>query len=387
MGGSEGGAARARGARAAARSAAVPARDLPAARLALDPESSPTMLDPTMVDPLTGDAAAVLLNAVDSMEEALVAYDADGRLLLCNRAFRAMYGYTPEQARPGVHFRELGEIDIRQGNIAVEDEEGEDYLARKAEYRRTLEGSFTVKLRDGRWIRTTDRRMRGGGFVSVHVDVTELEQAQEAMHAAQEEARAHQRELARLNERLERQVEARTRELEAATRLAEERARTDSLTGLRNRGAFFEHAAAVHDRAVRSGRGYAFLMVDIDEFKVINDRHGHLAGDAALGALAETLRGILRAADVAGRIGGEEFAVVLPDTPAEGARRVAERLREAVAETVITEGNVALRLTVSVGIAGHGPHDAAIEDVMARADAALYRAKAQGRNRVVAAPG
>ena len=116
----------------------------------------------------------VLFDAIDSMEEAFVAYDKDGCLIACNSAFRKMYNYTLEQARPGVHFRELGEIDVRQGNVAIGDDIGADYLSRKEAYRRELKGSFTVELKDGRWIRTTDRRMSNGGFVSLQVDITEI---------------------------------------------------------------------------------------------------------------------------------------------------------------------------------------------------------------------
>lgn len=126
----------------------------------------------------------VLTDALNSMEEALVVYDSNGCLLACNQSFLDMYSYSPDQAKAGVHYRELGEIDIRHGNVVVGDEEGQDYLERKAAYRRALQGSFTVKLQDGRWIRTTDRAMPGGGFVSVHVDVTELKVAQEKMRRA-----------------------------------------------------------------------------------------------------------------------------------------------------------------------------------------------------------
>lgn len=327
----------------------------------------------------------VLLYALNSMEEALVAYDADGRLLFCNRAFLVMYGYTPQQARPGVHFRELGEIDIRQGNVVVEDEKGEDYLERKAAYRKSLTGSFTVKLRDGRWIRTTDRRMPNGGFVSVHVDITEIKETQERMCQAQETARLHQEELARLNESLETQVAERTRALERAMREAEALARTDPLTGLKNRRAFFDMARLVHDAAMRYGHRYSVIMVDLDHFKKINDTHGHSVGDRALKAIAETLCGIVRAADVAGRIGGEEFAVVLPETSGQNVVTLAERLRVRISAITVPSGKGALSVTVSIGIADSADGDASVEDVMTRADAALYRAKAEGRNRVAVA--
>lgn len=132
----------------------------------------------------------VLDAALDVLGEAFVIYDADGRLVYCNRTFRDLYGYTEEETRPGVHFRTLGEIDVARGNVVIGDEygDGEAYLARKAEYRRTLQGSFTVQLKDGRWLKTTDRAIPGGGFVSVQADVTELKQAEAAMAAAKLEA-------------------------------------------------------------------------------------------------------------------------------------------------------------------------------------------------------
>ncbi|MCZ7599642.1 MAG: PAS-domain containing protein [Gammaproteobacteria bacterium] len=110
-----------------------------------------------------------LLDALGSIVEAIVIYDADGRLVVCNENFRKLYGYSEDEARPGVHFSELGRIDVERGNVAVGDEygDGEAYLARKAEYRRKLEGSFIVRLRDGRWIKTIDRPVRGGGFASI----------------------------------------------------------------------------------------------------------------------------------------------------------------------------------------------------------------------------
>lgn len=130
-----------------------------------------------------------VLQALDELRDAFVIYDRDGRLVVCNRRFRDLYGYTEEQAHPGVHFRELGEIDVRRGNVIIGDGEGMDgYLERKAEYRRRLSGGFDVLLRDGRWLQTRDRRMPDGGFVSIQTDITETRRASSELRAAKDAA-------------------------------------------------------------------------------------------------------------------------------------------------------------------------------------------------------
>ena len=109
---------------------------------------------------------------------------------MCNKAFREMYNYTQEQARPGVHFRELGKIDARQGNVIIGDDFGADYLERKKSYRESLTRFFTVQLKYGRWIRTNDRRMANGGFVSVQVDITKVKKSEEELQLARRQAEA-----------------------------------------------------------------------------------------------------------------------------------------------------------------------------------------------------
>ena len=309
-------------------------------------------------------------------------YDANGSLQACNRAFLAMYGYTPEEAAPGVHFRALGEIDIRRGNVVVEDEDGGDYLERKAAYRRNLQGSFTVKLQDGRWIRTTDRPMPEGGFVSVHVDITDLKRAQEEILAAQLETRRHEKKLAELNESLESQVAERTRELESAKRLAEQQANTDPLTGINNRRAFFEHASRIHSSARRFNHTYSILVIDIDEFKQVNDNYGHAVGDMVVKQLADTIVQSTRDVDIVGRIGGDEFAAILPETSVNDGAILAERLRLNFVRQPIPVLAETLNFTISIGIADLSELDQTLEDVISNADNALYQAKHQGRNRV-----
>lgn len=131
--------------------------------------------------PTDAQTAKRLIDGLDSMEEAFVIYDKDGYLVECNEAFKKLYDYTAEQARPGVHFRELGVIDIENGNVAIGTTAGEDYLAAKAAYRKKLKGTFDVLLKDGRWIRTRDRAMPGGGFVSVQIEITDQKKAEKTL--------------------------------------------------------------------------------------------------------------------------------------------------------------------------------------------------------------
>jgi diguanylate cyclase (GGDEF)-like protein len=153
----------------------------------------------------------------------------------------------------------------------------------------------------------------------------------------------------------------------------------DSLTGAYRRGRWFERCDTELMRARRFQRPLAVLMVDVDGFKRINDSQGHLAGDVMLAGIADTLRGTLRENDVLGRFGGDEFAVLLPETGMEKARTTAERLRSAVAEQVF-EG--AVTVTLSIGCSRNLEGDDTHKDLIARADKALYAAKKAGRNRV-----
>lgn len=130
-----------------------------------------------------------VLTALDEISDAFVIYDVDGRLVVCNRRFRDLYQYSETEAVPGVHFRDLGRLDVERGNVVIGDGEGtEGYLDRKAEYRRRLKGSFDVLLKDGRWIQTRDRRMPDGGFVSIQTDITESRRGAAALVRARDEA-------------------------------------------------------------------------------------------------------------------------------------------------------------------------------------------------------
>jgi diguanylate cyclase (GGDEF)-like protein len=161
----------------------------------------------------------------------------------------------------------------------------------------------------------------------------------------------------------------------------------DPLTGLSNRRGFAEKCEAELLRARRSRRPTSLLLLDADHFKKVNDTYGHAAGDEALCLVARTLQSTLRATDITGRIGGEEFTVLLPETDLAGASLLAERLRETIDAAKLTFQDQLIRLTVSIGVApvGLDAAESPLETALQAADAALYRAKQAGRNRVIAA--
>jgi diguanylate cyclase (GGDEF)-like protein/PAS domain S-box-containing protein len=156
----------------------------------------------------------------------------------------------------------------------------------------------------------------------------------------------------------------------------------DHLTGLANRRAFFDAAEIELQRWARQPRPLSLVMIDADHFKQVNDRHGHAAGDAVLRHLAVALGACSRAIDVVARIGGEEFILLLPDTSIEGAEALALRLCERVAAATVAFDGERIRYTVSAGVAQMQAGVAGLDGLIKRADAALYRAKTLGRNRV-----
>jgi diguanylate cyclase len=171
------------------------------------------------------------------------------------------------------------------------------------------------------------------------------------------------------------------RRLREQNQLLSEMSRTDGLSGLLNRRYWEDAVAAEFERCARTGGRSSVLMLDIDHFKAINDRHGHLEGDEVIRRVAEILRRALRENDVPGRYGGEEFGVLLPDTPAAGAEVIAERIRKRIEGAALTKSGV--RATVSIGIAELEGEDLNYTVAISRADRALYAAKARGRNRSV----
>lgn len=188
-----------------------------------------------------------------------------------------------------------------------------------------------------------------------------------------------------LTHTLEDQVKVRTRELQRAKDKAEKEATIDSLTQIPNRHSFYNRAKALLQQADHTDDPLCFLMLDIDFFKIINDSYGHPQGDQVLIACARTIEKTIRDKDLLGRLGGEEFAVVLPNTSLEEARVIAERIRTRIAELSFHTAHLtqSFHTTISIGISSTTDSIYAYELLYKHADLALYEAKQSGRNRVV----
>ena len=173
-------------------------------------------------------------------------------------------------------------------------------------------------------------------------------------------------------------------ELEEAHKNVKVMANTDDLTKLNNRRSFFTIAEQAFNTAKRYNQPLSLVMIDVDKFKRINDTKGHMAGDKALAKLAQNIKSHIRAVDIAGRFGGDEFSILLPSTSMEDIMVQVERLREIIAEQVVTYNGEDIVFTCSFGIAELNKNMSVMEDLITLADEALYQAKNKGGNCIVA---
>ncbi len=220
------------------------------------------------------------------------------------------------------------------------------------------------------------------GLIGVGRDITERKEAQEALEEENTKRQENEKKLAELSATLEEKVQTRTQELNEQRLKAEYLATIDVLTELNNRRAFYEKSLAIDNESRRYSNDYAVMILDVDLFKAVNDSYGHAAGDKVLQKLALVLKQEARITDVIGRIGGEEFAIICPHTSLEGAQEIAKRICNTFSQCVVPFGEEKIRCSVSLGLAEYSS-DRSFDEVMARADKALYKAKDSGRNCVV----
>ncbi|WP_320171001.1 diguanylate cyclase [Maridesulfovibrio sp.] len=289
------------------------------------------------------DRENMLQSISDSVQDALVLMDENGLVHFWNQAAESIFGYTSEEM--------LGEslrcCILEEDN---EDISGTEEGADGVEGLFSRHGSFTVNVRrktgkifPAEVLLSPLRKDEQWWVVGTIRDVTERKEAEDKLRKL---------------------------------------ATTDPLTGLANRRHFMESAEEALERSLRYGHELSLMMMDIDFFKNVNDMYGHDAGDDVLKGLAAAGLKILRQIDVFGRIGGEEFSILLPDTGLEGARIVAERLRQEIEKTRMITRSGELTITVSIGVANLNEQTRSLEHLLKAADIGLYAAKHAGRNRV-----
>ncbi len=297
------------------------------------------------------EAALSLVGAIDNLQEALALYDSQDRLILYNKQFLKINPRAEEFVREKKTYEDGIRMNVKKGLVEEAIGREEEFIRQRVKDHQNPDGTLTVRdYTDGRRFILKEAKTADGGIILSFSEITELRKVEERLVAAQ--------------------------------RRAEELSRTDELTGLNNRRAFFDLAKGFEDQARRYKHDLSFLMLDIDHFKTINDTYGHPVGDEVLRRVSETFMRVIRQSDVAGRIGGEEFAILLPETALVNARELAERLLAAISEIVVATDNGDVSVTVSLGLVDRKDSNATVEELMSRADRALYRAKELGRNRI-----
>jgi diguanylate cyclase (GGDEF)-like protein len=352
---------------------------------------------------------AALADALDLVDFGVVLLSPSMQPRFLNRRFVEMWALPIELLAPGTTFRQLLDHVGDKCSYHVAPAELPCYIdQRAAAVRDGAMAPTTIDLTDGRRYLFRCVITADGSRILTYVDITRVKQEQELQQHARDAAERIGIELRFSNETLEsqaaylaslaeaaedaavradlakRQLEqemAERRELEAQLRRM---ATIDALTGALNRAQLLTLGQRELERVRMTGQGLAVLMLDIDHFKSINDRYGHAAGDAALKHLVGKLIGCVRRIDLVGRLGGEEFAIILPAIPSTAAMQAAERLRVVAADPPVEHDGVRIDLTVSIGLAVARDSDRTIDQALARADTALYAAKGNGRNCVVA---
>ena len=298
-----------------------------------------------------------LREATDAMPAGLEMYDTEGRLAFYNQQLLQMY---PEMAQAletavekGHTYEELLRFSIRVGLVPEAQNRQDEYVAEVMNNLGISDEPRVVATSSGRWLHVYDKRTRSGGVVSVRLDVTASIKAGRALADANEQ-------LARLST-------------------------TDGLTSVANRRFFDLSLSSEWQRSTRNREPLSLLMIDIDHFKLYNDRYGHLAGDECLRRVAQVLDDcIRRSGEVVARYGGEEFAVLLPGTNIEGAVIVAQRCLDRMTQASIPHADspTSPRLTLSIGVATLVPPPGGKPTtLLEHADIALYEAKRAGRAR------
>jgi diguanylate cyclase (GGDEF)-like protein len=288
-------------------------------------------------------------------------YDDQDRLIAWNKAYEACHAEAFNRLHSQAEQGRLQYADLLRvtAEATLPPEAVAGHVAERLRRQREANGAAVDREYPSLgWLRVCKFATPSGAVAGFAVDINELKQREAAL-----------KQQIALSDTLARQLR--------------ERADTDALTGTKSRRAFLECAAEEVQRARRYGHPLCLAMLDIDAFKAVNDDRGHAAGDQVLARVAAVCLAQLRAGtDHCGRLGGEEFAIVMPETDLAGAQALAERLCAAIRELRFEAAGQVFGVSASIGVAALVAADESVDALMARADAALYRAKGAGRDRV-----
>lgn len=303
------------------------------------------------------------MQVVNAMGQGLTVTNVEGRFEFVNPAYARLFGYTSAD----LIGKQPRDVTAPEDQEVLEQQHAARQAGQSSAYETRLlriDGSLAHVL-----ITAAPRMHEGcyGGAIAVITDLTERKLLEDELHRAKE------------------CLEVANRELEQALLREQLLARTDNLTGLHNHRRFFELAVREYNAAVRYQCPLAILMFDVDNFKQVNDAGGHAVGDKALAWVAQTAAAQIREIDVLARYGGDEFVLLLPQTSAQQALPIAERIGESIAAMRMETDRGSIGVTLSIGIAEicRKSEDENIERIIQRADKAMYQAKEQGRNRTV----
>jgi diguanylate cyclase (GGDEF)-like protein len=281
-----------------------------------------------------------LMDAIDSLGDGFALFDGDFRLQLTNRMFYELYDLSPSHVPVGTSYEEFLR-KVAEKSVVFEAVGQEDLWVK--EQLEVVEKESEHFIASGRWLRTGQRKTSEGGLVGVYTDITKQKKTEEALR-------------------------------ESSLR--------DHLTGLYNRRHFKTVLEIEIDRWRRYQTPLSLMVLDVDFFKQVNDKYGHEAGDQILDIISTLMTETLRSSDTVARWGGDEFVILLPHTALEFACLLAERIRNAVSQSPLTYGEEQINVTLSIGVAMMSNELSNGDELLVKADLALYRGKDSDRNKV-----
>jgi diguanylate cyclase (GGDEF)-like protein/PAS domain S-box-containing protein len=292
----------------------------------------------------------IIVQALQASGDGFGVYDQDDVMIFCNKPVSKLLGYKGNEALGRTFEENLRQSYAIGAGVKADDNDLEGMIKRaKESMKKKGFSSFESDAANGEWNQVTRFKTKDGYTFMYSTDITKLKSTENS--------------------------------LRDALRFVKKLAETDSLTGISNRRHFIESAKVEFERSKRYGHPLSILALDIDHFKSVNDTYGHLAGDKVLEAICQSCLAVLRNSDIFGRLGGEEFSILLPEADEKGAIETARKILKSVDELNVRYEGQVITFTTSIGISKMEDNCQDLEMFMKQSDKALYQAKHNGRNR------